>query len=125
MAATIAVAVTMAIATIATTATAVTAMATAMMLLALLDEVVDFLLGSGAVLDDASLEMEILACERMVHIHRHRVVVHRDDIAKIALTVLVGQGDTAPAKTLASSKTPSGENIFLESVARPLGSYSP
>ena len=109
MAATIAVAVTMAIATVATTATAVTAMATAMMLLALLDEVVDFLLGSGAVLDDASLEMEILACERMVHIHRHRVVVHRDDIAK----------------TLASSKTPSGENIFLESVARPLGSYSP
>lgn len=125
MAATLAVAVTMAIATVATTATAVTAMSTAMMLLALLDEVVDFLLGSGAVLDDASLEMEILACKRMVHIHRHRVVVHRDDIAKITLTVLIGQGDTAPAKTLASSKTPSGENIFLESVARPLGSYSP
>ena len=51
------VAVTMAITTVATAATAVTAMSTAMMLLALLDEVVDFLLGSGAVLDDASLEM--------------------------------------------------------------------
>lgn len=125
MAPTVAVAVTMAIATVATTATAVTAMSTAMMLLALLDEVVDFLLGSGAVLDDAPLEMEILACKRMVHIHRHRVVVDRDDIAKIALTVLVGQGDNCASKDIGLVEDAIGENIFLESVARPLGSYSP
>ena len=125
MAATLAVAVTMAIATVATTATAVTAMSTAMMLLALLDEVVDFLLGSGAVLDDASLEMEILACERMVHIHRHRVVVHRDDIAKIALTVLVGQGDNGASKDIGLVEDAIGREHLLESVARPLGSYSP
>ena len=43
----------------------------------------------------------------------------------IALPFSSAKGITAPAKTLASSKTPSGENIFLESVARPLGSYSP
>ena len=121
MAATIAVAVTMAIATVATTATAVSAMSTAMMLLALLDEVVDFLLGSGAVLDDASLEMEILACERMVHIHRHRVVVHRDDIAKIALTVLVGQGDNCASKDIGLVKDTIGREHLLGERGTPFG----
>lgn len=65
--------------------------------------------------------MEILACERMVHIHRHRVVVHRDDIAKMALTVLVGQGDNCASKDIGLVKDAIGREHLLGERGTPFG----
>ena len=71
---------------------ATTSAATAASASHMLDEVLDLLLGSLAVLGHLSAEQQRLACQRMVQVHLHLLVGHLNDTAVEVVAVLVLQG---------------------------------